>query len=128
MSTKECSKEEKNQSPGNGQNLLSKDPMLAKVMPRPKRRRRRRRPKYKNLMYRFDDNVRRDISYIQAMSSASSGADAVRMAIRRFAQMVRYAERDYEIHAVNLETSKTVLIDVPGNQMPDKFDEESDEA
>jgi len=85
--------------------------------------RQRRRDRPKKHTYSLDAATRRDLAHIQIAARATSASEAVKLAIRRFAQIIRYAKKGYEISAVSLGTDKTVVIDVPGMKIDDPMEE-----
>jgi hypothetical protein len=86
-----------------------------------KKRTRRRKGRVKQQTFVFDAETQRDLANIQLATRAVSATEAVKTAIRRFAQMTRYRAKGYEIQARLIDAdgngeSRTVVLDVPGGK------------
>jgi hypothetical protein len=84
-------------------------------MPSEKRARRpRRRVKPKRKIFPMDQATLTDLGVVQSALGATSSAEAIRVSVRKMADLIRRANKGYEIHAVD-PTSKNlgVVLDIP---------------
>jgi hypothetical protein len=84
-------------------------------MPNEKRvRKTRKRVKPKRKIFPMDQVTLTDLGVVQSALGATSSAEAIRVSVRKMADLVRRTNNGYEIHAVDPKSvNPSVILDIP---------------